>query len=310
MAGRCQQPNPQADRGCQDRSHGQELRPCNRHRRRSEQRRYEPMAVPQAGLRGDHDDVGGEDHLDRLDRPNHEQLATDQQSATYHQRISRDLTRPGRCDPTRWVLIGLHRRLTEAVEALPPGRLVVDFGCGLSPYRGLFQRRFASYLAIDLPGNPLADATLGPEGGMPLESNAADCVLSSQVLEHVADPTAYLAEAFRVLRPRGHLVLSTHGHWTYHPDPTDYWRWTRDGLTRTIEHGGFTVKTVTSVLSLPSVALQFWLNSTYRRMPRRLQPVYAWCVQMCIGWIERARREEFSLDAADFVVVAQKPERG
>lgn len=246
--------------------------------------------------------------MDMYKGPNAEQVATDQQPATYLKRVSRDLTKPGLCDPTRWVLIGLHRRLTEAVEALPPGQLVVDFGSGLSPYRALFRRRFASYLAVDLPGNPLADAVVGPDGGLPVESNAVDCVVSSQVLEHVAEPTAYLAEAFRVLRPGGHLVLSTHGHWTYHPDPTDYWRWTRDGLTRTIEHEGFTVRTVTSVLSLLSVALQLWLNGTYWRMPRRLQPVYAGCVQMCIGLIERARREAFSLDAADFVVVAQKPE--
>ncbi len=239
--------------------------------------------------------------------PNTDGVAADERQATYVTRRSRDLTRPGLGDPNRWVLIGLNKRLTEVVEALPPGEVVADFGSGLSPYRALFGLRFTRYFAVDLPGNPSADAVIDPEGRMPLVNGAVDCVLSTQVLEHVPEPTAYLGEAFRVLRPGGHLVISTHGCWTYHPDPTDYWRWTKDGLTRTIERAGFTVTTVTSVLSLPSVALQFWLNGTYRRMPRRLQSLYAACIQICIGLIERARREQFSADAADFVVVAQKP---
>ena len=53
-----------------------------------------------------------------------------------------------------------------------------------------------------------------------------DAVLSTQVLEHVADPGALPAERFRVLRPGGRLLLSTHGIFVYHPDPDDYWRWT------------------------------------------------------------------------------------
>jgi SAM-dependent methyltransferase len=70
---------------------------------------------------------------------------------------------------------------------------------------------------------------------------SADIVVSFQVLEHVRDLDTYFAEARRVLRPGGALVLSTHGVWLYHPHPEDHRRWTREGLVGDIERFGFRV---------------------------------------------------------------------
>ena len=52
------------------------------------------------------------------------------------------------------------------------------------------------------------------------------------------DPALYLSECFRVLRPGGRMLLSTHGMFVYHPDPDDYWRWTCAGLQHVVERGG------------------------------------------------------------------------
>ncbi|MFF9216377.1 class I SAM-dependent methyltransferase [Streptomyces viridosporus] len=46
-------------------------------------------------------------------------------------------------------------------------------------------------------------------GGLPFASASADAVLFSEVLEHLVDPDAALDEIRRVLRPGGHLMLST-----------------------------------------------------------------------------------------------------
>ncbi|MEU7042560.1 class I SAM-dependent methyltransferase [Streptomyces varsoviensis] len=45
--------------------------------------------------------------------------------------------------------------------------------------------------------------------GLPFASGAADAVLFSEVIEHLVDPDGALAEIHRVLRPGGHLLLST-----------------------------------------------------------------------------------------------------
>lgn len=45
--------------------------------------------------------------------------------------------------------------------------------------------------------------------GLPFRTDAADAVLFSEVIEHLVDPDAALDEIHRVLRPGGHLLLST-----------------------------------------------------------------------------------------------------
>ncbi|MEV0633926.1 class I SAM-dependent methyltransferase [Streptomyces sp. NPDC050619] len=45
--------------------------------------------------------------------------------------------------------------------------------------------------------------------GLPFAAGSADAVLFSEVIEHLVDPDAALDEIRRVLRPGGHLMLST-----------------------------------------------------------------------------------------------------
>jgi len=52
------------------------------------------------------------------------------------------------------------------------------------------------------------DDTL-PAPGLPFRSACADAVLFSEVVEHLVDPDSALEELRRVLRPGGHLMLST-----------------------------------------------------------------------------------------------------
>jgi SAM-dependent methyltransferase len=93
------------------------------------------------------------------------------------------------------------------------------------PYRALFEPYVAKYIGVDLPSNIEADLTVAPHWEMLLPGDGADVVLSTQVLEHVETPLAYLNDCYRMLKHGGLLILSTHGYWMYHPDPHDYWRW-------------------------------------------------------------------------------------
>jgi SAM-dependent methyltransferase len=197
------------------------------------------------------------------------------------------------------------RHLVES-EHLPKGGIVLDYGCGDTPYRPLFETKFETYVACDVAGNDNADSVLGPHGEIPADSESVDCVLSTQVLEHVDEPQRYLREAYRVLCPTGTLILSTHGIWHYHPHPADYWRWTRTGLSRELEKAGFDVVTMRSVLGLETSALQLWQDATLYRCPRIFQRVYAGCFQAMIRAIERRRKSGPADDAAVYVVLARK----
>lgn len=125
------------------------------------------------------------------------------------------------------------------------GRDVLDMGCGNMPYRSMFVERGARYVGADIDGSP--DLLIPHDGNLPLGDESMDYVVSFQVLEHVRAVPAYLAEIRRVLRADGRLFLSTHGTWPYHPHPTDYWRWTRDGLRIELEDAGFRVDRMTAL---------------------------------------------------------------
>ena len=222
--------------------------------------------------------------------------------------------RGGRLDPPSWhsrhrVLVGLRHALVRSLDTLGPwaGKSVLDFGCGSKPYRPLVVQRGATYLGADLRGNPDADVELDDRMRLDCPDEMHDGVLSTQVLEHVAEPAAYLAEARRLLKPGGHLVLSTHGTWPYHPDPEDYRRWTPAGLRHELRSAGLEPGRMESILGMSSVAMQLWQDATLGRLPVRLRSPYSWLVQGAIGLTEHLRKAPFSPDAAVFVVVARRP---
>lgn len=128
------------------------------------------------------------------------------------------------------------------------GRLL-DYGCGGSPYRELFHAE--KYIRADYVDCGDLDCLIPADGRLALPDNSCDAVLSTQVLEHVFSPRVYLAEALRVLRPGGKLILTTHGIWEDHGCPYDFRRWTYDGLCRELEESGFQVTKISRLTTGP-----------------------------------------------------------
>lgn len=126
-----------------------------------------------------------------------------------------------------------------AIASKDPIR-VLDFGCGGSPYRQLFPA--AEYRRADLAGQDAIDYVIAADSHIDAPDGYFDLILSSQVLEHVTSPAAYLAECSRLLKPGGMLACSTHGTFEDHACPDDYWRWTADGLFKAMTASGFTVE--------------------------------------------------------------------
>ncbi len=183
---------------------------------------------------------------------------------------------------------------------------LVDYGCAQMPYRDLFPKEL-TYLGADLAGNPDSDLTITDGYAIPLETATTDYVLSTQVLEHVFDPHAYLSECRRVLRPDGRLILSTHGHWVYHQDPEDYWRWTSPGLTAALDKAGFSVHTIKGVGGLSTVALQYIQDLIARRLPPFLRPCVWIVLQRLAAVADRMHSDVSRLNDSMVYLVVAKP---
>ena len=128
---------------------------------------------------------------------------------------------------------------------LPQSRgVLLDVGCGAQPYRPLLDPR-VTYKAIDYAGASSAfgystpDTTYYEGDRWPIDDGSVDVVLSTETLEHVPEPSAFLAEAFRCLRPGGRILLTVPFAARWHYIPHDYWRFTPSGLERLLSAAGF-----------------------------------------------------------------------
>lgn len=84
---------------------------------------------------------------------------------------------------------------------------------------------------------------------IPREDGYFDAIICNAVLEHVENPQEVIGEFFRVLRPGGHLYVCIPFLQPEHLDPTDYQRYTKDGLRRLLTQGQFDVVKIEGVHS-------------------------------------------------------------
>lgn len=136
--------------------------------------------------------------------------------------------------------------------------VLLDYGCGGSPYRELFPN--ADYRRADYISIMGLDYQVAEDCSIQCDDATFDVVLSTQVLEHVREPALYLSEAYRVLKPGGRLILTTHGAFYDHGCPFDFRRWTTDGLSFDLKDAGFKPEE-TFKLTANSRALAFLLRN-------------------------------------------------
>lgn len=186
--------------------------------------------------------------------------------------------------------------------------LLIDFGCGNMPYRGVIEPMVGKYEGVDLDMNPKADHHIGFDSKTTLPDNYCDIILSNQVLEHVDSPGGYLQEALRILKPGGSIICTTHGYWFYHPTPNDYWRWTSAGLRKTIADEGFRITSFFGIMGLAASGLQLFQDAIISKLPKFLIPPFALVMQGLISLFNRINtQEQRNRDASLYVVLAQKP---
>jgi SAM-dependent methyltransferase len=191
---------------------------------------------------------------------------------------------------------------------------LLDAGCGEKPYAPLFAAHVVEYVGLDAAQRPGVDL-VGPLEAIPAADESFDVVLCIQVLEHVDDPAQAVRELHRVTRRGGRVLASTHGAMVYHPNPSDPWRWTHEGLERLFAANGewrsVTVSPGSGTAASLAMLNAIYLEHVLRRTP--LRPVRGAAVSLLNrlarrldGWSSQLSGTGPGTLAANYHVVAER----
>lgn len=121
-------------------------------------------------------------------------------------------------DPLTPARVALFRAYVQA------GARVLDLGCGVGDVTALLAESKYDATGVDVSEEALqaarakhrgiSVAAIPASGRLPFEDASFDAVYCAEVIEHVFDPRALLAEISRALRPGGIALVSTPYHGT------------------------------------------------------------------------------------------------
>lgn len=160
----------------------------------------------------------------------------------------------------------LHPSISAFMSDVPAGSVVMDAGCGNGSFISQFRGRGWQLNGADFSPAGIAIAKESfPDINFFLADGQAsykhllgpvDAVISTEVIEHIYDPRAFLRSCFELLKPGGRIILSTpyHGylknvmlaitgkmdqHFTVLWDHGHIKFWSRKTLTQALAEAGF-----------------------------------------------------------------------
>jgi SAM-dependent methyltransferase len=194
----------------------------------------------------------------------------------------------------------VYRQMAAALEYAAAryarGRLL-DIGCGTKPWLSTFAPYVAQHIGADhastLHGLTQVDLVCDAYG-VPLDDSSVETILLTEVLEHLERPSDALNECARLLRPGGHLILTTPFTWPLHEEPRDFYRYSPHGLRYLAEHASFDVieiRALSGIWTTVAVGVSYGLLRHRHRAPFLIDAV-ASAAQRLAWVLDRFDRQE------------------
>lgn len=122
--------------------------------------------------------------------------------------------------------------------------ILLDVGCGSSPFKSYFIPYIEKYLKHEHPEAAKSHIEydyLSELAHISAPDKSFDTIVCFSVLEHVMEPFETIKEFNRVLKDDGIFIISVPQYWHLHEEPHDYYRFTKYGLRNKILEYGFDI---------------------------------------------------------------------
>lgn len=160
---------------------------------------------------------------------------------------------------------GLFRSMNTLGKELT-GKLL-DIGCGTKPYEPYLS--VAEYIGVEIDterSRTTSKADVFYDGRrLPFGNREFDSVLANEVFEHVFNPSEFLREINRVVKPSGKFLLTVPFVWDEHEQPHDFARYTSFGLRHLLEQHGFEIVMHRKSVADASVIFQLINEYIYKK---------------------------------------------
>jgi SAM-dependent methyltransferase len=222
------------------------------------------------------------------------------------------------------------------------GSRVLDMGCGGGRHAYEAWRRGATVVALDrdqqelkgvhyvvhemldageLPHGRCGGPTRGDALALPFPANTFDCIITSEVLEHVWADTVAIAELVRVLRPGGRMAVTVPTRWPervcwalnheYHDQPGGHIRiYRQHELEQRLEAAGLYLRGSHHAHALHS---PYWwlkcavgLDNPDAPVVRKYHDLLAWQITTRPAWLDGVERALNPVLGKSLVVYTQK----
>jgi len=129
-------------------------------------------------------------------------------------------------------------KIAERVKNL--NGIVVDLGSGFNPsHERFWQIKPEKFIRVDINEKTEPDVIADLNKTLPFSDNFADAVLLFNVIYILENPTEILREINRILKPGGKIFFTSPFIFNEAKEPSDYWRFTSEGLKKLLEEAGF-----------------------------------------------------------------------
>ena len=128
------------------------------------------------------------------------------------------------------------------------GGVVIDLGGGKNPsYERFWSIMPEKFIRVDINKNTEPDIITDLNQPLPFNDNFADTVFLFNVIYILESPQKTLREINRILKSGGKLFITSPFVFNEAKEPSDYWRFTSEGLEKLFKESGFNNYFITPV---------------------------------------------------------------